>query len=254
MFFKCNLLIFCIFLSSCVDNMLVLPPHIPISAIWAQEIDRKISYPPNDKDVLFSKLIKVESDIHPSNLLFTKAPWSIIYENFTAPFRLSVNIELLDRNIDKIVFSQCTLKHQDGSLDNILKIPVSNFKFSWRANIGDRRWTYENISESIGYVNLIDLEKEDDRYIDKIIMGFRDLPFDYKTENELSMIYEFNIIFNNGETSIVNNEIKYRRTITELKLFHLIRNFNLKDELPHEINIEEWEKGLAYPKYWEVKQ
>jgi hypothetical protein len=220
--------------------------HIPISAIWSQTIDRRINYVENTNTITEDGMVNIELDLRCSvNAIFTKAPKAIIYENYFEPFSLQMKVNLLDRDVDKIVLKECFMNTVHGEFRNILEVPIENIdvRFTVRSNDGKRGWgrDYKQFDKPIEIL----LDKKENEFIERIYVYISDIPIMYESDTDISIIYEIEIHKGN-EIIAVNNEISYIRKIEEMKMYHPFRNRVEEDDW-HEISMEEWKKGLSFP-------
>jgi len=220
--------------------------NIPIYVIWTQFIDRWVYYVSEENIINPENLFEIENTINTSGYsIYTKAPWAVIYENYSNPYSFSIEINSLRKDIKKIKFKQCKLEFSNIENIELLNIQSENigYGYSWRSNDGHSAHgtgipmlKFENDVEII-------IEKREEEYMDWIIIKFDDITIDYETNNLINFYCIIEVYFDNNYFKTIEYKIEYVRRIEELKLYSPLRNINPKDT-EHEISIEEWKKYM----------
>jgi hypothetical protein len=242
-FLKCVFIIFFVFFNvSCGVGI----HHVPLNVIWTQFIDRSVDYVSEENILNHENLFEIENNLYTSlYCTYTKAPWAVIYGNYSNPYSFGINIKSLRKDIKKIKLKQCKLEFSNNENIELLNIQSENigYAYSWRSNDG-----HSAHGTGIPYLKFdndveIIIEKREDEYMDWIVIRFDDITIDYEANNLINFYCIIEIYFDNNNFKMIEYKIEYVRRIKELKLYSFLRNINPKDT-EHEITIEEWKKYM----------
>jgi hypothetical protein len=235
---KCLLILFCLSNVSCaiIGRIPIPGAHITLESLWIRMTERRVVYrpieysiPPKLKDIepYISEISEdgifflINSIITSSEYSYKRAPIGKIYFNYSEPFSFHIKLSSLNQDIEKIILKQCFMITEKNEIKDFMTL--SRYADS-----------YEPIKTEI--------IKDESKMTDVIYLNFHSIPINYKSDKEITIIYEFDIYFFE-EMKTIKHEIKYIRLFEEYIHDRGNNNYILGDDrIWHEIHENEWDK------------
>jgi hypothetical protein len=200
-----------------------------ILGLFTQTIDIRTKYITNTDTSKIENVISLQAKINESpNAVFEYKFPNYINEKYSSPYYLQLNLDFNDEDIETVVFKKCTINVNGQSTDLLSKnnnevYPSRHYKAGSYTKSSSNNPIETNRFEK---EKILKIYESPDIIIDYYGVVFWNLPIKPEYDNEAKIDYNCEILFKNGTKKALSDDILFKKTIQETKMYSPIFNPN----------------------------